>query len=381
MNKRRLRIAGALVGDIQHDPNAKIKYGHFFAALAEHFSVVEIFDANLYGVQRYLNALRTFHPDQQQWRERFYKNVAAFRLRSQRANRHFQTLAGQIDMIVQVGVLFDARWRSQTPPSVIYVDYTAQLAAQRPSAGRSPFTPRQRQTWLGLERNTFLKASHICTRSEMVRQSILHDYGIAPQKVTAIGGGVNLAQLPEPVAWQPTQSPTVLFIGKELYRKGGDILLEAFAKARRVVPGARLKMLTKGTIPDHLPGEGIEIIPPTWDRPAITSLYRAADVFVLPSRLETWGDVLLEAMSFGLPCIGVTGQAMEEIIEHESSGLLVQAGDVDELAGSLVRLLTDADLRRQMGQQARLKIEKEFTWSDVAQRLSYYVNHVNSVEV
>lgn len=378
MSERKLRIAGALVGDMQHDPNAIIKYGHFFEALQEHVALIEIFDANLYGAERYLNALRTFYPDQQRWRERFYKNVRAFRQRSRRAGRHFQALNGQIDAILQVGVMFDARWYAQTPPSLIYVDYTAHLAAQRPSAGRSPFTPKQRQEWLNLERSTFLKASHICTRSDMVRQSIIQDYGIAPEKVTAIGGGVNLPQLPNIASRRAaTDAPTVLFIGKELYRKGGDILLEAFAQARQIVPDARLKMLTIGSIPPHLPETGIEIISPTWDRQEITSLYNSADVFVLPSRLETWGDVLLEAMSFGLPCIGVTGQAMEEIIDHGSSGLLVQAENVAALTDGLVRLLTDVDLRQQMGQQARLQAEKQFTWSDVAERLSRCLRQID----
>ena len=381
MNEHRLRIAGALVGDLKHDPNAKVKYGHFFAALEEYFSLVEIFDANLNGVQRILNALRTIHPDQQRWRERFYKNVPAFRQRSQRASRHFEVLDGQIDMIVQVGVLFDARWHRQVPPSVIYVDYTAHLAAQRPSAGRSPFSHHQRQEWLSLERNTFLKASHICTRSEMVRQSIIQDYGLAPEKITTIGGGVNLASLPPPVTPRTTDTPTVLFIGKELYRKGGDVLLEAFARARQAVPGAKLKMLTVGSVPDHIPDSGIEIIPPTWDREVITSLYSSADLFVLPSRLETWGDVLLEAMSFGLPCIGVTGQAMEEIIEHESSGLLVPAEDVAGLSASLVRLLTDSELRHRMGRQARQKAEEYYTWPVVAERLSRCLKAASAAEV
>ncbi|MCA9872824.1 MAG: glycosyltransferase family 4 protein [Anaerolineales bacterium] len=381
MSERKLRIAGALVGDMQNDPNAKIKYGHFFDALEKHFCLVEVFDANLYGLQRYLNALRSFHPDQQSWRERFYKNVEAFRRRSRRASQHFRQLEGQIDAIVQVGVMFDARWYIQAPPSVIYVDYTAHLAAQRPSAGRSPFTPQQRREWLNLERNTFIKASHICTRSDLVRHSIIHDYGLAPEKVTTIGGGVNLAQLP-PLKKRPvTDTPTVLFIGKELYRKGGDILLEAFARARQVVPGARLKMLTIGSVPPHIAEDGIEIISPTWDRQEIAALYNSADVFVLPSRLETWGDVLLEAMSFGLPCIGVSGQAMEEIIEHESSGLLVQAENVAALAEGLVRLLKDADLRQQMGREARLHAEKYFTWPDVAERFSQCLEHAALIDV
>lgn len=376
MNACKPRIAGALVGDVHRDPAAQIKYGFFFVALAEHFPLAEIYDASLHGVYRYLNALQAFHPDQQRWRESFYKNVTAFRWRSRQTSAYFQTIQEEIDLIVQVGVLFDARWETASPPSLIYTDYTAHLAAQRPSAGRSPFSAVQRQEWLALERAAFARASHICTRSELVRTSIIEEYGMTPDKVTVVGGGVNFARLPQPTSHRETAVPTILFIGKEFYRKGGDLLLEAFAQARQEVPGARLKMVTAVPIPADFPKEGVEVIHATWDRQVIAALYRSADLFVLPSRLETWGDVLLEAMSYGLPCIGVSGQVMEEIIDHESTGLVVPAEDVAALANSLVRLLTDVGLRRRMGQQARLKAENNYQWPDVVQRVGDCIQQI-----
>jgi glycosyltransferase involved in cell wall biosynthesis len=376
MTESKPRVAGVLVGNIQNDPGAKTKYSYFFKAVEEQFPLVEVYDASLRGVYRYLNAMRSFYPDLNRWRESFYKNASAFRLRSRLANRHFKRQPQPVDLIIQVGVLFDVRWHNSGPPSLIYTDYTAHLAAQRPTSGRSPFSWQQRQTWLALERNAFVNASHICTRSQLVRHSIIENYGIAPEKVTAVGGGINFAELPPPRAHAPTDSPTILFIGKEMYRKGGDILLKAFAEARQIVPEARLKMVTADPIPHYLSQEGVEIIPATWERSTIADLYHGADVFVLISRLETWGDVLLEAMSYGLPCIGVTGQAMEEIIEHEVTGLIVPPEDTASLAQSLVRLLTDAELRCRWGKAARLKAEKNYQWTDVVQRLSDSINGI-----
>jgi glycosyltransferase involved in cell wall biosynthesis len=370
MNQTKPRVAGALVGDIWRDPGARTKYGYFFKALEKRFPLIDVYDASLHGRYRYLNALRSFHPNRQRWRESFYKNVSAFRWRSQLANQHFQKLRSKIDLVIQVGVLFDTRWQAQGPPTILYADYTAHLTAQRPSSGRSPFSQQERQEWLALERDAFRSARHICTRSELVRQSIIEDYGIPPEKISVIGGGINFPHFPSPVPARQIKTPTVLFIGKELYRKGGDILLEAFAQARRSVPGARLKMVTAGPIPACIPQEGVEIIKPTWERAVIAQLYHSADVFVLPSRLETWGDVLLEAMSFALPCIGVTGQAMEEIIEHECTGLIVPAEDVSALAQSLVRLLTNFELRHRLGNQGRQKAEQNYSWANVVQRLS-----------
>jgi glycosyltransferase involved in cell wall biosynthesis len=90
---------------------------------------------------------------------------------------------------------------------------------------------------------------------------------------------------------------------------------------------------------------------------------------VLPARLETWGDVLIEAMSHGLPCVGVRGEPMEEIIDHGATGLLVEPEDVEALSESILRLLTDLELRRNLGGRARHTVERQFTWDHVTHRL------------
>ena len=95
------------------------------------------------------------------------------------------------------------------------------------------------------------------------------------------------------------EKPTALFIGQDFHRKGGDLLLSAFAQVRQHVPQARLLCLTKGPIPAELPLDGVEVFEAEWDRDLVKQLYHQADLFVLPSRLETWGDVLLEAMAYG----------------------------------------------------------------------------------
>jgi len=370
MTKHTPRVVGALVGDIVREPEAHTKYQYLFEAVGQHFPLVGVHDATLRGVPRLINALQVIHPDWQRWRERFYKNVSAFQIRSQQAAAYLESLQGQADVVLQVGVLFDARWNEDLLPSVIYTDYTACLSAQKPSAGRSPFTPRQLEQWVALERRAFERATHICTRSELVRTSVIDDYGIPPERVTAIGGGVNFATLPKPALGKNEGTPTALFIGKDFYRKGGDLLLEAFALVRSQLPQARLLLLTGEAIPKNLPLEGVELIQPHWDRALIESLYRRADIFVLPSRLETWGDVLLEAMAYNLPCIGVAGQSMEEIIENDVTGLIVPPEDIESLATALSQLLSNTELRCQLGLAARQRIEQTYTWPHVVERLT-----------
>jgi glycosyltransferase involved in cell wall biosynthesis len=99
-----------------------------------------------------------------------------------------------------------------------------------------------------------------------------------------------------------------------------------------------------------------------------------ADAFVLSSRYEGWGIVLLEAMAAGLPVLSFDCEwGPREMIDDEKNGLLVPAGDVDALAAGLRRLLGDESLRRRLGTAAALRAAK-FTpqyvtqhWDEVVQ--------------
>jgi glycosyltransferase involved in cell wall biosynthesis len=369
MVNRRPQVAGVVIGDIFREPNAQVKYGFFFEAVKQQFPLVDIYDATLRGPARLFNAVRSFHPNRSYWRERFYKNIWAFQTRSRLVAAHLRSLGDQVDVVLQVGVLFDACWGCMGIPNVIYTDYTAHLSAQKQEHGRSPFTQRQREQWIELERQAFRRAAHICTRSQFVRASIIADYGIDSDRVSVIGGGANFAKLPTPEMHKKGR-PTVLFIGKDLYRKGGDLLLKAFARARLQAPQARLLLVTEDSVDDCLPLDGVEVIRATWNRSVIEALYRRADLFVLPSRLETWGDVLLEAMAYELPCIGVAGEAMEEIIQDGATGLIVPSNDVGALTAALSRLLTDEPLRQRWGQAARQRLEIKYTWPRVVEQIA-----------
>lgn len=109
---------------------------------------------------------------------------------------------------------------------------------------------------------------------------------------------------------------------------------------------------------------------PVWNRERFIELFTQADILVLPSRLETWGDVLLEAMAFGLPCIGVTGQPMEEIIRNGETGLLVPPERFEVLADAMIYLLTHPQLCRKMGDAGRSLVSREYTWNSVVDRIA-----------
>ena len=98
----------------------------------------------------------------------------------------------------------------------------------------------------------------------------------------------------------------------------------------------------------------------------LRAFYRNCDVFVAPSRYESFGLVFLEAMMFGKPVIACDAGGTPEVITHGVTGLLAKPGDPITLAAALETLLTDSAMRREMGAAARSDYELRFT--DVVMR-------------
>jgi glycosyltransferase involved in cell wall biosynthesis len=97
--------------------------------------------------------------------------------------------------------------------------------------------------------------------------------------------------------------------------------------------------------------------------------YQSADVFVLPSTYEPFGQVLLEAMACGVPCIGLKSNypevitASEELIRDGVTGYHISPSSVDDLTLAIQRFTSDPVLRQEMGAKAREMCAREYSWS------------------
>jgi len=101
----------------------------------------------------------------------------------------------------------------------------------------------------------------------------------------------------------------------------------------------------------------------------IEEYYRAADIFVFPTRREAFGMVLVEAMASGLPCVAsrLTG-VTDEIVRDGETGLLVEPHDTDALAAALARLFGDHRFAARLGAAARRAVEARFAIEHTARR-------------
>jgi len=171
-------------------------------------------------------------------------------------------------------------------------------------------------------------------------------------------------------------APTILFVGRQFNRKGGDVLIEAFTRVRERIPNARLLIAGPASLVVREPG--ITVLgdlnknePTGWA--AMVDAYGSADVFCLPTRFEPFGIAFIEAMYFGLPCIGTNAWAVPEMITDGETGFTVPIDDVDALADRLLRLLGDPALARRMGESGRLRARQHFTWERVVERMMHII--------
>jgi glycosyltransferase involved in cell wall biosynthesis len=190
--------------------------------------------------------------------------------------------------------------------------------------------------------------------SQWVADSLTTDYAVDPRRIEVIPPGVDTT------LWTPADrtgdTVKILFVGGDFLRKGGDVLLDAFAALP--TGSAELRVVTRSPVP-RAPGVAVfNGLEPNGGE--LRDLYRTSDVFVLPSRSETFGIAAIEAGAAGLPVVLSAVGGLRELVIDGVTGFSVKPGNGDELAGALRRLVADAELRRTLGGAARERAERQF---------------------
>ncbi len=166
----------------------------------------------------------------------------------------------------------------------------------------------------------------------------------------------------------------VILLARRLAEKNGVVW---FARALASLKGQKFRVVVAGDGKERRPMQAIlaengmlerTIFLGTVANKDMPFLYRAADLSVLPSLAEATSIAGLEAMATGLPLVGTRVGGIPMIIEDGVNGFLVEPRDPDAMAQALGRLIVDEEMRRRMGEAARTKIEREFSWSTVVSK-------------
>lgn len=340
---------------------------YLFEEIERRYPVAGRLNPELTRWQRCVVAAATFRPSRSRWAEQFYKSGFGYSLRTANARRRCATSSAH--PVLQVHTLFEV----QDVPSLLYVDCTHRQSAEQWPAW-NPLRGAALRRWYERETRAYRQALHVFAFSRQTRDSLLADYGIAADRVSVVGGGINARRLPGPQPLRTSRPPTILFVGNDFERKGGHTLLEAFAAVRERLPQARLLLV--GEPPRIAPLPGVEVLGRLHDRGRLLGLYREADVFCLPSTFDPFPLVLLEALAHGLPCVSTPTCGVPDVVTSGRNGVLVQAGDPIGLSRALLHLLENPWRANQIGAAGRRRVLETFTWERVVDRMAPVLDDV-----
>jgi glycogen synthase len=177
-----------------------------------------------------------------------------------------------------------------------------------------------------------------------------------------------LASLP---ARQPAPHPLFLMVGRQVYDKGFDLAIEAFAQVLPRYPQAELVLVGKGPVHDALAAQvrrlGLQNavrLPGRLSDEDLAALTSMAWAALVPSRhSESFGLVALEAMQAGVPVIASHTGGLPEVVPDGVAGLLFPSNDSGALAQTMLRLLDDPLLARSLSQAAYERAHTVFDWN------------------
>ncbi|HEV2769639.1 MAG TPA: glycosyltransferase family 4 protein [Solirubrobacteraceae bacterium] len=224
-------------------------------------------------------------------------------------------------------------------------------------------------------------ADQVIACSSYMRGHVADVFGLGEERVAVIPNGIDPADL-QPRGdlralrrrFAADDERLVLLVGRLVYEKGFQHALDALPGVMKRLGGVRFLVAGSGPHRDELERQAAALgltehgtflgwIGDEW----LSSLYRIADLCVVPSIYEPFGLVALEAMASGCPCLVADTGGLREVVPDETVGLRFRSRDPVALGSSVERVLTDDRLRTRLVAEAREHVLR-FDWGDVARR-------------
>ena len=208
-----------------------------------------------------------------------------------------------------------------------------------------------------LSNEIWLSEHYICA-SSVTKRSLLSE-GVPPEKIKVIPYGVDLKKFSYLPRSKPSTTFNIIFIGSLNQRKGIIYLLNALKN----LEGIGLTIVGRGIFDMSLLLEynfPINVYHDVTDE-KLLSLLHQSHCFVLPSIIEGFGQVILEAMATGIPVVASENTAAVDIITSNKDGFLIPIRNSEAIATSIIKLMSDYNFALEMGKAANLT-SKKFTW-------------------
>jgi len=208
-----------------------------------------------------------------------------------------------------------------------------------------------------------------------------HLLGFSEKRITVVPNGVDLSCFNGKIdAFLMRKElgigdePLVVTVSRLIKRKSPGLLISAFAKVLKVVPGAKLVIAGSGREKDDLSRQiqSLNITNSVFmvgrlTKEKVAQLMAAADVFVLPSKMESFGISLLEASAAGVPVVCSNAGGIPEVFQDGFNALLYPPGDDNAMAKAIIWLIQDKELAKKISANA-METASKFTWEMTAEQ-------------
>lgn len=217
-----------------------------------------------------------------------------------------------------------------------------------------------------IQNEYYTGCSGIYTMGKWLANDLVERCGIPSSKVYHVGGGINLDKTL--INYGEKQGNKLLFVGRDFRRKGGLLCYDAFCHLKKIRPDVEFYVAGPSTNPFPKNKVSGYYFMGDCDSRKLATLFNLCDVFVMPSYFEAYGLVFIEALTFGLPCIGRNAYEMPFFIENGETGYLLDKDDIGELANLMNKLLCDDRIKQNVRNKRDWYIN-EYSWDTVAERI------------
>lgn len=230
------------------------------------------------------------------------------------------------------------------------------------------------------------KCRYFLAVSHLAQEVFLREYPIDPERVPVVHPGVDVPdgqhQDRMRKAWRvrarynlPPDCPLLLFVSMNFYIKGLDYLLAALGRIIPTGPGFHLLVVGGDrTYPyERIAHQGGLLNRVTFtgsvSREELPALYSAADLYIMPSRFDTFGMVVLEAMAWGVPAVISETVGAKDLLRRGENGFVVHNPADSEALADVIRKALHPELNARM-KEAAMETARHYSWKAVAERVA-----------
>lgn len=284
---------------------------------------------------------------------------------SRRARKH------SLDAVLAVGeaepVLPNPTFYYQDMAYAVALSYINERGPRQPNLPR--LSERRLRALADQQGSRYRQCSGVFTMGRWLAEWLKLNGDIPATKVHAVGGGLNAYPIQRATREPHRPRCRLLFVGRDFFRKGGDVAVSAVGQLRTGGAG-NFRLTIVG--PPEWPLEGqppdwvdfLGAMPPT----DVSKLWARHDLFVLPSWFEPYGLVFLEARAAGLPCIGRRAFAMPELVPDRAGALVEPEGGAEAVAAAIDGVSRDEAMFDAVESDADM-VRRENSWSSVGSRV------------